>query len=73
MDIADKLKSEGEWRELPNGREQLNAEENIDESHAMDYPEDEKSDSCSKTEKAIDADCLEKMKTTPRSTTKKKV
>ena len=43
MDMADDLKSEGEWRELPNGREQLNAEENIDEKHAMDYPEDEKS------------------------------
>ena len=28
------------------GREQVNAEENLAESHAVDYPEDETSDSC---------------------------
>ena len=37
------------------------------------YPEDEKSDSYCKTEKTINANCLETIQTTSRPTTKKKV
>ena len=72
MDVADDSKSE-ERCELPRGREQVNAEENLGESHAVDYPEDEISDSCSETDMNVDWNCLEKIKTTPRPTTKSKV
>ena len=73
IDVADDLKSEGERCELPRGREQVNAEKNIGESHAVDFPEDETNDSCSETEKTINPNCLKSIKTARRSTTKKTV
>ena len=73
MDMADHLQPEGEWCELPRGREQLNAEENVNENHAVVYPASEKSDSCFETEQIVDASSPQTIKTTPRPTTKKMV
>ena len=73
MDIAEDLEAEKEWCELPREGGQWNAEVNVDEDHVADFSEDEEKDSCSEAGRTVDERCLEKIKTAPRPTTKRKV
>ena len=73
MNIAEDLEAEEEWCELPGKGEQWKAEVSVEEDHVAGCSEDEEKDSYSENGRTVDERCLEKIKTAPRPTTKRKV
>ena len=71
-DITEYLEAEEEWCELLGEGEQRNAEVNVDEHHVSNFSEDEEKDSYSEAGRTVDERRLEKIKTAPRLTTKRK-
>ena len=57
---------------MPREGEQRKAEVNVNEDHVADCSEDEEKDSCSEAGRTVDERYLEKIKTAPRPTTKRK-